>query len=1022
MTFFSKQTSTKFFSKGVLIGGCMVFGYAAANDGVDTINTAPMFFLPATPGVSIYGMGGNGETAIGDLMAPVFGHPLNFTYIDPQIFYHSSEDEGSASVGLGQRWMTATSGIFGAYVFGDDNHSIDGNDYWFVSPGVERLGSVLDFSANLYIPVNTQRHEEGLKFADETGDFSQVTFTGHTQYDELVNTFESTGWGGDAQVGMRIPFRNSKVYAGAYYFNPKDNDSITGGLVRAEVPITNFISVIMSEAYDSQYHNTLKAGLTIAFGGRSTGYNFSGNLVERMVDPIQRNAIGVAGGAHNVQPIVQGVEDTNKVAIEKSNISFFVPGNAPTDGNGMVSGDGTYENPYQGMSQFNVDNANDQNNKNFYINSGVYNAMYSTWVNPDFIVLNHDMLYGRQDNFTKTASGALRPIINFSNGGFLVPGSDSSDGFHDLQLAGKDATGTAGIFIDHESGSNDVYVYMNDLLISHFGDGIDIYNTTNAATQVYIDNSKIINNSAGGVKQLSSGPNGGYGGGIAALNIGGGNVYLNVDDSTIADNANNFRVANWGGIGLFNNGVGSSNLIVDNANVANNDGGVATIAAGIALDNEGTGALTAQINDSAIAENTNGVAAFSNLYTPSTNSLNLTINNSNLSNNSLDGFILDNGVGTGNTTVKIKNSQIIGNGLNGIDVENIGNYGDLWLSVTSSTIKGNARDGINIINQDNTGDFNLSLKNVNLRDNGKDGLELLNQLNTGDTNVDLKYVKITNNGGSGININNLKNLGSFYLNVTNALISDNANSGINLSSTNNPGNTIMDISHANIYGNNFGVNVLSNNSVGGNLSPTNVTVNIDQSKISNNNIGISLTSTATTGSNPTSNLTANISNSIIGRNLVAGISANSLAVAAGNKPTANTTVNVSNSLIIGNAVGVLANSTATGIGTPVATTTVNISKSAIVLNGVGVSVSSLKSSAGQPSTNVTIDQSVVAGNLVALSAAGNGVSNISVINPILFSGVVQFSGNGAINFPAGTPPFSSGDRVVCTPAGCSVSP
>ena len=86
-------------------------------------------------------------------------------------------------------------------------------------------------------------------------------FAGHNQYDTLVDTFTSTGYGGDAQIGFHVPFfRNSEVFLGGYYFAPKDTDSIGGGAVRVQIPVNRYLSVIASEAYDSEYHNTAQSG------------------------------------------------------------------------------------------------------------------------------------------------------------------------------------------------------------------------------------------------------------------------------------------------------------------------------------------------------------------------------------------------------------------------------------------------------------------------------------------------------------------------------------------------------------------------------------------------------------------------------------------------------------------------------------------------------------------------------------------------------------------------------------------
>ena len=232
-----------------------------------------------------------------DVLVPVFGYATQFTYVDPQFIYHNNDgDFYTGSVGVGERWLTSSAGILGAYVFGDYNRTAQGNEFWFVSPGVEHLGVNFDFSANLYIPVSNQKVNTGTEFADEAGDFNDITFSGHNQYDQLVNGFESTGWGGDAELGYRIPIPlNPKVYLGGYYFAQDDADSIKGVTFRAEIPVNQYIAVLASEAYDNVEHNTVKAGVTIWFGGRQTSYNFNGDLATRMVDPISPQFSGGGG-------------------------------------------------------------------------------------------------------------------------------------------------------------------------------------------------------------------------------------------------------------------------------------------------------------------------------------------------------------------------------------------------------------------------------------------------------------------------------------------------------------------------------------------------------------------------------------------------------------------------------------------------------------------------------------------------------------------------------------------------------
>lgn len=349
----------------IALSSCLSLTSAFATGSTEptTSSWAP---FPNIPGISLLGSTGDGWMAAGDIMAPIFGQAAHFTYIDPQVIYHGSPDEYTASFGLGQRWLTDNS-VWGVYLFGDDNHADQNKEFWFLSPGVERLGRVWDFSVNAYLPITNRRFNTGAAFADQTGDYSQVTFSGHNQYDAIVNTFTATGWGFDQQIGVRLAsLHNLKLSVGAYYFAPADSDNIIGGTVRLEMPLTAYLSATFSEAYDSQAHNVLKGGLSIALGGRSSGVAFTGDLTQRMVDPVRRQLIAVAGSATTGEAIVAGVKDTGQIALEASNISFFLPDNAPAAANGPTA-DGSYENPYHGFSQDNINDANQQGNHNLYV-------------------------------------------------------------------------------------------------------------------------------------------------------------------------------------------------------------------------------------------------------------------------------------------------------------------------------------------------------------------------------------------------------------------------------------------------------------------------------------------------------------------------------------------------------------------------------------------------------------------------------------------------------------------------------
>lgn len=328
--------------KTLIISSCLCVVHAALAHP-----SKPM----SMPGVTVMGLTGDTTAAYADMMFPLFGQAQSFFHLNPQGLLHDG-DEYTLSLGGGFRHLTERAGILGAYVFGDYNHSLHGNGFWFVSPGVERLGKVIDFSANLYIPASEQRKNLVAGPGESLSIYDYITFAGHSQYDRVLRTFESTGTGADAEIGFRIAMMNNpKLYVGGYYFDPKDASEKTKGVAaRLEAPLTEQLTLVLSDSYDNVQHNTAKLGLQYAFGGRKNSRNFTGNLRERMVDPIHRNLVATSGPSNTGQPIVQTDNKPEEEVLVKDHIAFF-DRNSQQQG----QGDGTYERPFTDMTQGNCD-------------------------------------------------------------------------------------------------------------------------------------------------------------------------------------------------------------------------------------------------------------------------------------------------------------------------------------------------------------------------------------------------------------------------------------------------------------------------------------------------------------------------------------------------------------------------------------------------------------------------------------------------------------------------------------------
>ena len=407
-----------------------VCGSLALHNAIGGTEIITPLWTPLAPGISVAGAFGQFNSGWADAMVPVYGlNPTSFFYLDPQMLFHSG-DQYSASVGGGFRTLNPDYGILGAYLFGDYNRSEQNHAYFFVSPGLERLGEILDFSVNAYIPVSQQRFNNPADF-ETVGSSSTVNFSGHdelnetTEFQELFQHFESTGVGVDGEIGYRLPFwfwlNNTKLYLGGYYFSPKDTGSITGGMARLEMPMTNYLSVSVSDNYDNVFHNTVRAGLTFDFWGRST-HATDYSLLNRLVDPIQRNRIAIDGHSGTDQYIATGKQDLGIQNVEVTdilihNIWFFRPGGIPLlpapEGLPVTPDQCTFENPCA---------ATDVNTTFFagidaiapnalmYLAPGTYNNLDNQGDagNGTLIVNAGQTLWGRTPDYKLAASGSDR--------------------------------------------------------------------------------------------------------------------------------------------------------------------------------------------------------------------------------------------------------------------------------------------------------------------------------------------------------------------------------------------------------------------------------------------------------------------------------------------------------------------------------------------------------------------------------------------------------------------------------------
>jgi hypothetical protein len=162
----------------------------------------------------------------------------------------------AGNVGIGGRsYFSSLNHFLGYYCYYDvrqDRHHLTAQQ---VSPGIEFIGSRMEYRLNGYFPVaETKSHQYGFKFD---------AFDGHRIL--LKSKRRDVMIGGDAEVGAHLT-QSTKydVYAGAgpYYFS-SSHASAWGGKVRLLGRYKEYISLEASYSYDHLFRNVVQGTITL---------------------------------------------------------------------------------------------------------------------------------------------------------------------------------------------------------------------------------------------------------------------------------------------------------------------------------------------------------------------------------------------------------------------------------------------------------------------------------------------------------------------------------------------------------------------------------------------------------------------------------------------------------------------------------------------------------------------------------------------------------------------------------------
>lgn len=417
------------------------------------------FFSPLLPRVSVTGMVGNTLFGEADVMFPIAGNANELFYTDIQGKLGQGKNQNDtawmSSMGTGYRRIINNYNLLGAYLFVEGDQTQQHNRFLLLNPGIEKLGVNWDFRVNGYFPIGTKKKFTYSAFGDQIGISNAVQFQGHQQFGRIFNFYEEIGSGGDAEFGHHFAnLHQLALYGGGYSFNMQDHSNIHGIEGRIEYPLNPYLTILVSDTYDNEAHNTIAAGLRLSMGGvRSC----PANIYSKILDPIQRNLGALSQG--NGIPSVQ-VRRKGPITLERDNIWFFTQNKgAIFDLTQGTSGCGTFENPCLGdqFTQNTIDTIDGiAKNANFYFNGGNYPLLTSkNSGDSGQVALNAGQnIFGRTADYTLPAQGNARSSFI---GRFNLKGNNHIDS---IQLFNNDGAQTTGI-----NATNTNTIILNNITI-----------------------------------------------------------------------------------------------------------------------------------------------------------------------------------------------------------------------------------------------------------------------------------------------------------------------------------------------------------------------------------------------------------------------------------------------------------------------------------------------------------------------------------------------------------------------------
>lgn len=437
------------------------------------------------------------RTGLGHAVGRSVGVPGSFTTLEA--FIPIAEESGSSlmfvdvrghvdnfgdpafNFGVGQRLVLSDlSTVFGWSTWYDYRSTARQQDFHQLGLGLELLTDWIEFRGNVYLPgIGNERQS------------LTPRFTGNSL---LINRAEVAMNGADGEVAVVLPplgILQSRLAAGAYWFDDEDVSEAAGWKARAEIVVSEHLTAGVSFQDDDTFGSTTLASISvrslIELASPSENYqvpaidsyrrgsdsHLTRSAVDRLADPVTRFPF-----------VVTGIDDGEIATDPGTGAPLLFIHAVP----GATTGNGTFERPWGTLTAALADPQVGQ--------ARIYTPSGGAFTENVTMVAGSRLLSNAAVQMVATQSGGVR--LPFSGAGQSQPGAARINGnvtlSSDVELNGFQING--GVGGDAVSSA----IIERNQITNPGGAGIALTNITNTPdTRLVIQGNTIADGSSSGI-------------------------------------------------------------------------------------------------------------------------------------------------------------------------------------------------------------------------------------------------------------------------------------------------------------------------------------------------------------------------------------------------------------------------------------------------------------------------------------------------------------------------------------------